>query len=72
MTVLTNTPPRRAQSQPGGLQGIMLIEPVLAKAARKLGIDQVAIRRLNAPEGQGAGRSAERARPARRTARARS
>jgi CO/xanthine dehydrogenase Mo-binding subunit len=29
-TVLTNTPPRRAQSQPGGFQGIMLVEPVIA------------------------------------------
>jgi xanthine dehydrogenase molybdenum-binding subunit len=52
VTVLTNTPPRRAQSQPGGLQGIMLMEPVVAKAARKLGVDQVAIRRMNAPEGK--------------------
>ncbi|MBI3264683.1 MAG: xanthine dehydrogenase family protein molybdopterin-binding subunit [Acidobacteria bacterium] len=52
VTILTNTPPRRAQSQPGGLQGIMLMEPVLAKAARKLGVDQVAIRRINAPEGK--------------------
>src|ERR671930_1177194 len=52
VSVLTNTPPRRAQSQPGGLQGIMVIEPILAKAARKLGVDQVAIRRINAPEGK--------------------
>jgi CO/xanthine dehydrogenase Mo-binding subunit len=52
VTVLTNTPPRRAQSQPGGLQAIMIVEPVISKAARKLGIDQVAIRRLNAPEGK--------------------
>src|ERR1700681_508192 len=52
VTMLTNTPPRRAQSQPGGMQGIMLMEPVLAKAARKLGVDQVAIRRLNSPEGK--------------------
>jgi CO/xanthine dehydrogenase Mo-binding subunit len=52
VTILTNTPPRRAQSQPGGMQGIMLMEPVLAKAARKLAIDQVAIRRINAPEGK--------------------
>lgn len=51
-TVLTNTPPRRAQSQPGGLQGIMLMEPVISKAARKLGVDQVAIRRINAPAGK--------------------
>ena len=52
ITVLTNTPPRRAQSQPGGLQAIMIFEPVMAKAARKLGIDQVAIRRMNAPTGK--------------------
>jgi CO/xanthine dehydrogenase Mo-binding subunit len=52
ITVLTNTPPRRAQSQPGGLQAIMVVEPVLAKAARQLGIDQVALRRINAPEGK--------------------
>ncbi len=52
MTVLTNTVPRSAQSSPGGMQGITLMEPVLAKAARKLGIDQVAIRRMNAPEGK--------------------
>jgi xanthine dehydrogenase molybdenum-binding subunit len=50
--VLTNTPPRRAQSQPGGMQGITIMEPVLAKAARKLGIDQVEIRRVNAPVGK--------------------
>jgi xanthine dehydrogenase molybdenum-binding subunit len=52
VAVLTNTPPRRAQSQPGGMQGITLMEPVLAKAARKLGIDQVAIRHINAPVGK--------------------
>ena len=37
VTVLTNTPPRSAQSSPGGMQGITLMEPVIAKAARKLG-----------------------------------
>src|SRR5712671_4946573 len=52
VTVLTNTPPRSAQSSPGGLQGIAIIEPIIAKAARKLGIDQVAIRRINCPEGK--------------------
>ena len=51
-TILTNTPPRSAQSSPGGLQGITIIEPILAKAARKLGLDQVAIRRINCPEGK--------------------
>jgi xanthine dehydrogenase molybdenum-binding subunit len=52
VTILTNTPPRTSQSSPGGMQGIAIMEPVLAKAARKLGLDQVAIRRINAPEGK--------------------
>ena len=52
VSVLTNTPPRRAQSQPGGMQGITLMEPILAKASRKLGVDQVAIHRINAPAGK--------------------
>jgi CO/xanthine dehydrogenase Mo-binding subunit len=52
VTVLTNTPPRGAQSSPGGMQGITIMESMLTKAARKLGIDQVAIRRINAPEGK--------------------
>jgi xanthine dehydrogenase molybdenum-binding subunit len=52
VTTLTNTPPRSAQSSPGGLQGIVIIEPIIAKAARKLGLDQVAIRRINCPEGK--------------------
>jgi xanthine dehydrogenase molybdenum-binding subunit len=52
VTVLTNTPPRSAQSSPGGLQGISIIEPIIAKAARKLGVDQVAIRYINCPEGK--------------------
>jgi CO/xanthine dehydrogenase Mo-binding subunit len=51
-TVLTNTPPRGAQRAPGGLQGIALMEPLLAKAAAKLGIDQLAIHQVNAPEGK--------------------
>ena len=52
MTVLTNTPPRTSQRGPGGMQAIGIVEPVLSKAARKLGIDQVAIRRINAPAGK--------------------
>jgi xanthine dehydrogenase molybdenum-binding subunit len=52
VTAITNTPPRGAQSQPGGMQGITLIEPILAKAARKLGVDQVEIRKINAPAGK--------------------
>jgi xanthine dehydrogenase molybdenum-binding subunit len=52
VTVLTNTPPRSAQSSPGGLQGISIIEPIIAKAARMLGLDEVAIRYINCPEGK--------------------
>jgi len=52
ISVLTNTPPRGPQSQPGGTQAHMLMEPVISKAARKLGIDQVQIRRINAPVGK--------------------
>src|SRR5580693_7692314 len=52
LSVLTNTPPRVSQSQPGGFQGIVLMEPILSKASRKLGIDQVPIHRINMPEGK--------------------
>src|ERR1041384_6881676 len=52
VTAISNTPPRRAQSQPGGMQGIVLMEPVMAKAARQLGIDQIEIRKINAPAGK--------------------
>lgn len=51
-TVLTNTPPRGAQSSPGGMQGIVIMETVVSKAARKLGLDQVEIRKTNCPEGK--------------------
>jgi CO/xanthine dehydrogenase Mo-binding subunit len=52
LAVLTNTPPRGAQRAPGGMQGIALMEPIMAKAARKLGIDEVAIHWINAPVGK--------------------
>jgi CO/xanthine dehydrogenase Mo-binding subunit len=52
VSVVTNTTPTGPQSQPGGLQGVMVMEPILAKASRKLGVDQVAIHRINAPEGK--------------------
>jgi len=52
VTVATNTPPRSAQSAPGGMQAIAIMEPILAKAARQLGVDQVALRRVNCPEGK--------------------
>jgi CO/xanthine dehydrogenase Mo-binding subunit len=52
INVLTNTPPKTSQRAPGGMQGNGIIEPILAKAARQLGIDQVEIRRINAPAGK--------------------
>jgi CO/xanthine dehydrogenase Mo-binding subunit len=52
ISVLTNTPPRGAQRAPGGMQGIAIMEPILAKAARKLGVDHVEIHKINAPEGK--------------------
>jgi CO/xanthine dehydrogenase Mo-binding subunit len=52
INVLTNTPPRSQQRSPGPMQANGLIEPVMTKAARQLGIDQVEIRAINAPEGK--------------------
>jgi CO/xanthine dehydrogenase Mo-binding subunit len=52
VAVLTNTPPRSQQRSPGAMQANAIMEPVVTKAARKLGLDQVAIRRVNSPEGK--------------------
>ncbi len=52
LAVLTNTPPRGAQRAPGGMQGIAIMEPIIARAARQLNVDQVAIRKINAPSGK--------------------
>jgi xanthine dehydrogenase molybdenum-binding subunit len=49
ISVLTNTPPRGAQRGPGQNQIACAVEPLLDKAARELGLDLVAIRRINAP-----------------------
>ena len=53
ISVLTNTPPRSAQRGPGENQTATVMEPLLDKAARKLGLDRVAIRRINAPSHDG-------------------
>ena len=53
ISVLTNTPPRGPQRGPGPNQIVVAIEPFIDKAARKLGVDRVAIRRLNAPNNNG-------------------
>jgi CO/xanthine dehydrogenase Mo-binding subunit len=52
LTVMTNTPPRSAQSLPGGMQGSTILEQIVSKAARQLKLDQVAIRDINAPVGK--------------------
>src|SRR4029450_1702228 len=49
---LTNTPPKVSQRAPGGAQGIAIVEPILSKAAKKLGVDQVELRKINAPAGK--------------------
>ena len=48
--VLTNTPPRGPQRGPGQNQIAAAIEPLIDKAARQLGVDRVAIRKINAPD----------------------
>jgi len=48
--VLTNTPPRGPQRGPGQNQIAAAIEPLVDKAAKQLGLDRVAIRRINAPD----------------------
>jgi len=48
--VLTNTPPVGPQRGPGENQFVAVFEPMIDKAARELGIDRLAIRRMNAPE----------------------
>jgi CO/xanthine dehydrogenase Mo-binding subunit len=51
ISVATNTPPGVSQRAPGGLQSSVMFEPIVSRAARQLGIDQVQIRLLNAPAG---------------------
>jgi CO/xanthine dehydrogenase Mo-binding subunit len=52
ISVATNTPPGVSQRAPGGLQASVWFEPLVHEASKKLGIDQVAIHKINAPEGQ--------------------
>ncbi len=48
--ILTNTPARGAQRGPGQNQIATAVEPLIDKAARQLGLDQVEIRKINAPD----------------------
>jgi CO/xanthine dehydrogenase Mo-binding subunit len=50
LQVATNTPPRGPQRGPGQNQIAAAVEPLIDKAAKQLGVDRVAIRRLNAPD----------------------
>jgi CO/xanthine dehydrogenase Mo-binding subunit len=45
----TNTPPKAAQRGPGGAQIISMMEPILEKAGRELGIDRLEMHLINAP-----------------------
>ena len=53
--VLTNTPPKGPQRGPGENQTANILEPIMDKAARKLGIDRLALRLANAPGNGGKG-----------------
>lgn len=52
IAVFTNTPPRAAQRGPGGVHIHTMLEPIMDKAARRLDVDRVEMRRVNAPAGQ--------------------
>ena len=52
VNMMTNTPPRSQQRSPGPMQANGIMEPIVSKAAKQLGIDQVQIRRMNSPEGK--------------------
>jgi xanthine dehydrogenase molybdenum-binding subunit len=72
LSVATNTPPRCAQRGPGGMQGASMIEPLISRAARQLGVDEVAIRKINAPsDGSLFGITDTKDRPRKRVATAR-
>jgi CO/xanthine dehydrogenase Mo-binding subunit len=50
--VWTNTPPRGPQRGPGGVQSMTMLEPLIHKATKRLGLDHVDVHTMNAPEGQ--------------------
>jgi xanthine dehydrogenase molybdenum-binding subunit len=50
ISVMTNTPQRLSRRGPGGVQASIMLDPLVNEAANQLGIDQVEIRKLNAPE----------------------
>ena len=52
VNIYTNTPPRSAQRAPGGVQVVAMMAPMMQKAAKQLGIDQLDMMKINAPVGQ--------------------
>ena len=52
VSVFTNTFPKMQQRSPGPMQGNGIVEPVLTKAAKQLGLDQIEIHKINAPAGK--------------------
>jgi xanthine dehydrogenase molybdenum-binding subunit len=52
VSVYTNTTPRSQQRSPGPMQACGIVDPVITKAGKKLGLDQVEIRKINSPEGK--------------------
>jgi CO/xanthine dehydrogenase Mo-binding subunit len=52
VSIFTNTPPCSAQRAPGGAQITAMVEPLIDRAAKELGIDRMQIRRINAPNGE--------------------
>ena len=53
--VITNTPPRSQQRSPGPMQANAIVDPIVTKAAKQLGLDQIAIRRINSAQRGGDG-----------------
>ncbi len=53
ITLMTNSTPRGAQRGPGQNQIAAAVEPIIDKAARGLGLDRLAIRKINAPDSSG-------------------
>ena len=52
LSIYTNTPPRGAQRAPGGAQAVTMFAPIVQKAAKQLGLDQLDMLATNAPSGQ--------------------
>jgi len=52
LSIYTNTPPRSAQRAPGGVQIVAMVEPLMHRAAKTLGVDRLELIKINAPQGQ--------------------